>query len=84
MIMNYLNKQLGDQDDMIQQGIEKLQDLLSQHYVDYVSIKGRIKSPYRIWEKMQYKYKSMDFGNITDLIAFRVVTKSVGDCYNVL
>lgn len=33
---------------------------------------------------MQYKYKSMDFGNITDLIAFRVVTQSVGDCYNVL
>ena len=26
----------------------------------------------------------MDFGNINDMIAFRVVTQSVGDCYNIL
>jgi GTP pyrophosphokinase len=37
-----------------------------------------------MWEKMKNKYKSMDFGNITDLIAFRVVTKTVGECYNIL
>ena len=39
MIMGYLDKQLGNHDDLIQQGITKLETLLSQHHVDYLSIK---------------------------------------------
>lgn len=33
---------------------------------------------------MTNKYNSMDFENINDVIAFRVLTKTVGDCYNIL
>jgi GTP diphosphokinase / guanosine-3',5'-bis(diphosphate) 3'-diphosphatase len=84
LIMQYLDKQISRKSDLIQEGVEKLQQLLDQQLIEYCSIRWRIKSPYRMREKMRNKYKSMDFGNITDLIAFRIVTKTVGECYNVL
>lgn len=83
-IMQYLQKNFQNQTDIISTGIRKLQDLLSKEHVPFYAVKGRLKSPYRIWEKMHHKYKSMDFGNINDMIAFRIITKTVGDCYNIL
>lgn len=82
-IMQFLEKKFADQ-DVIQSGIKKLQNLLSLEQVPFFSIVWRFKSPYRIWEKMVNKYQSMDFENINDVIAFRVLTKTVGDCYNIL
>ncbi len=82
-IMQFLEKKFANE-DVIQSGIKKLQNLLSLEQVPFFSIVWRFKSPYRIWEKMINKYHSMDFENINDVIAFRVLTKTVGDCYNIL
>lgn len=51
--------------------------------VDF-EIKGRIKSPFRIYEKLTRKYKTTDFSKILDVLAFRVIVNEVGDCYQTL
>lgn len=83
-IMDYLDKRFLNQNDVIQDGIKKIQTLLSVDHIPFYAVTWRFKSPYRIWEKMHHKYNSVDFSNINDIIAFRVVTQSVGDCYNIL
>ncbi|MGH7093964.1 MAG: RelA/SpoT family protein, partial [Stellaceae bacterium] len=46
------------------------------------SIQGREKSPYSIWRKMQHK--DVAFEQLSDIMAFRVLVDSVGDCYHAL
>ena len=47
-----------------------------------VEVKGREKHPYSIWRKMAERHVS--FEQITDIMAFRVVTESEVDCYRAL
>ncbi|HSA24359.1 MAG TPA: RelA/SpoT family protein, partial [Myxococcota bacterium] len=78
---------------------EKLQQVRQerQRYIDEViellgkaaeeneipaQVSGRIKHHYSIFHKM--KLKAVDFDQIYDIIAFRILTQSVGDCYRVL
>src|SRR5918911_571632 len=46
------------------------------------TISGREKSPYSIWRKMQRK--NVSFEQLADVMAFRVLVDSVGDCYQAL
>ena len=45
-------------------------------------IEGRIKSPYSIWNKI--KNKNISFEQLTDIMAFRIVTNSTRECYRCL
>ncbi|MCZ8320672.1 MAG: bifunctional (p)ppGpp synthetase/guanosine-3',5'-bis(diphosphate) 3'-pyrophosphohydrolase [Novosphingobium sp.] len=47
-----------------------------------VEVSGREKHPYSIWKKMAERHVS--FEQITDIMAFRVLTDSAGDCYRAL
>ena len=47
-----------------------------------VEVTGREKHPYSIWKKMAERHVS--FEQITDIMAFRVLTESVADCYAAL
>jgi len=47
-----------------------------------VEVSGREKHPYSIWKKMAERHVS--FEQITDIMAFRVLTDSVADCYRAL
>ncbi len=47
-----------------------------------VEVSGREKHPYSIWKKMAERHVS--FEQITDIMAFRVLTDNVGDCYRAL
>lgn len=46
------------------------------------SVHGRQKSPYSIWRKLQSK--KTGFSQLSDILAFRVVTQTVEDCYRAL
>ncbi len=47
-----------------------------------VEVSGREKHPYMIWKKMAERHVS--FEQITDIMAFRVLTDNVTDCYQAL
>jgi GTP pyrophosphokinase len=47
-----------------------------------VSVSGREKHPYSIFKKMQERHIS--FEQLTDVMAFRVITASTEDCYRAL
>ncbi len=46
------------------------------------TIIGRIKSPYSIWNKI--KNKNISFEQLSDIMAFRVVSNSTRECYKCL
>ena len=47
-----------------------------------VEVAGREKHPYSIWRKMAERHVSFD--QMTDIMAFRVITESDADCYRAL
>jgi GTP pyrophosphokinase len=47
-----------------------------------VEVSGREKHPYSIWRKMAERHVS--FEQITDIMAFRVLTDDIADCYKAL
>ncbi|MBT0667933.1 bifunctional (p)ppGpp synthetase/guanosine-3',5'-bis(diphosphate) 3'-pyrophosphohydrolase [Novosphingobium profundi] len=47
-----------------------------------VEVTGREKHPYSIWRKMKERHVS--FEQITDIMAFRVLTENADDCYRAL
>ncbi len=46
------------------------------------TVSGREKTPYSIWLKMQRK--AVEFEQLSDIMAFRVVVKNIQDCYRAL
>ena len=46
------------------------------------TIHGRIKSPYSVWNKI--KRKDISFEQLSDIMAFRVITNSTRECYRLL
>jgi GTP pyrophosphokinase len=57
-----------------------------QHVLDITGVKaevsGREKMPFSIWLKMDKKKIGIE--NVTDIIAFRIITESIDDCYRAL
>ena len=47
-----------------------------------VEVSGREKHPYSIWRKMAERH--VNFEQVTDIMAFRVITYSEADCYRAL
>jgi GTP diphosphokinase / guanosine-3',5'-bis(diphosphate) 3'-diphosphatase len=48
----------------------------------HVRVIGREKHPYSIWKKMQERHIS--FEQLSDIMAFRVITDNIDDCYRAL
>ena len=58
-----------------------LQQLLAENGLA-TRVTGREKSPYSIWRKMAERHVA--FEQLSDIMAFRVVTDSTADCYRAL
>ncbi|MFQ5346109.1 MAG: RelA/SpoT family protein, partial [Mariprofundus sp.] len=58
-----------------------IQQALQRHGVD-AKVQGRMKHLYSIHEKMQRKH--IDFDEIFDLVAFRIIVKDMTTCYQAL
>ena len=61
---------------------DRIDEILKQNKIFDFSIKGRIKNIYSIYKKMNQK--QIDFDQIYDLMALRVLLPSIEDCYRVL
>lgn len=67
--------------DRVQMISDEIAALLKAEGID-ADVTGRAKHPYSVWRKMQERHVS--FEQVTDIMAFRVITASADDCYRAL
>lgn len=60
---------------------KNIETLLESHHFEY-NVKGRIKNIYSVYKKMQSRGK--EFDDIFDLLALRIIVKSVEACYSAI
>lgn len=68
-------------EDKVERIAAQLQEMLTSAGM-HVSVQGREKHPYSIWRKMQERHIS--FEQLSDIMAFRVVTDGTDECYRAL
>ena len=76
--LEYLNSKDVNVIDEIRYDLKKI---FLEENIDS-TIFGRIKSPYSIWNKI--KRKDISFEQLSDIMAFRVITNSTRECYRLL
>ena len=76
--LNYLNVKDENIVDEIRYELKK--NLLSENINS--KIDGRIKSAYSVWNKI--KNKNISFEQLSDIMAFRIITNSTRECYKCL
>ena len=65
--------------------VDEIRYELNKSFIDEnvdCKIYGRIKSPYSIWNKI--KNKDISFEQLSDIMAFRIITNSTRECYKLL
>ncbi|WP_397392208.1 RelA/SpoT family protein [Polynucleobacter sp.] len=70
-----------ERESFIEQIVRKLKEELNAAHI-HGEVQGRPKHIYSIWKKMQGK--SLDFANLYDVRAFRVLVEDVKSCYAIL
>ena len=70
-----------ERESFIEQIVRKLKEELHAAHIQG-EVQGRPKHIYSIWKKMQGK--SLDFANLYDVRAFRVLVEDVKSCYAIL
>jgi GTP pyrophosphokinase len=73
--LNQLKEGGGDKVTRIAAGLQTMLGQAGMH----VTVSGREKHPYSIWRKMQERHIS--FEQLSDIMAFRVITDSTDECY---
>lgn len=76
--LSFLREESGD---VVKKIIKHLQKLMKDEGID-AEITGREKTRYSIWQKMQRK--NVTFEQLSDIMAFRIVVKDIGECYHTL
>jgi GTP pyrophosphokinase len=76
--LEFLRNEAGSIVDDI---VSELQKLLDDKGIT-ATVRGREKSPYSIWRKMQRK--NVGFEQLADIMAFRVIVENPDDCYRAL
>lgn len=61
---------------------ETIETLMREGGLEKFEVLGREKKPYSIWKKMENK--GVAFEELSDIIAFRVIVDTVGECYHAL
>ncbi len=82
-ITNFVEKSYGDVDMYKNKGVDKLLYLCEQEGVSIAKVTGRLKSPYRIYKKLQ-KYQTSDISKVMDILAFRIIATDLSSCYSIL
>ncbi len=71
----------GQGQDLSGRIIEELRSTLTSEGIK-AAVSGRMKTPYSVWRKMQRK--NITFEQLSDIMAFRIVVDTPGECYHAL
>ncbi|WP_175686598.1 RelA/SpoT family protein [Burkholderia anthina] len=80
-IAKLLDEKRVEREAYVSQAIERLQHELAEAHIP-ADVSGRPKHIYSIWRKM--RGKELDFSELYDVRAFRVIVPDIKDCYAVL
>ena len=80
-LVEKISQKKVERDAIIEQVINEVKEALDRYGFEY-EIKGRSKTFYSIYKKMEYQHLELD--EIFDLTAIRVIVDTVKDCYAVL
>ncbi|MBB6186335.1 bifunctional (p)ppGpp synthetase/guanosine-3',5'-bis(diphosphate) 3'-pyrophosphohydrolase [Rhodanobacter sp. MP7CTX1] len=80
-IARLLDERRADREGFIRDALDELQQALAAASI-HAELAGRPKHIYSIWKKMQRK--SLDFSDLYDIRAVRVLVDNVTDCYAAL
>jgi GTP pyrophosphokinase len=81
ILVNKVQKQKTQKQKYIKEVIDIIQDRLSDYQIR-AKVSGRLKHYYSIAKKMENR--DLEFEEVYDLIAFRVIVENVSQCYEVL
>jgi GTP diphosphokinase / guanosine-3',5'-bis(diphosphate) 3'-diphosphatase len=85
-IYQYIKKKINEKRDVREEKAKMIMGLVKKNLedknIEYIEVSGRAKYFYSIYKKMISEKKSFD--EIYDLIAIRVIVKTIPDCYRVL
>lgn len=81
MIVRFLNESRTDREERLHNVITRLQEEFSKRQIK-AKMSGRAKHIYSIYLKMQKKH--LDYKNIYDASAIRILVPTLEDCYNSL
>ena len=81
LILERLKFIKNNKDDTFKNISHELIEILEKDGIK-ATITGREKTPFSIWRKIQNKKLSLE--QLTDIIGFRVIVKTVQDCYKTL
>ena len=79
-IVEKLNQTRKERDRIVNEMLDNVSNLLKEHNIKH-EIKGRAKSIYSIYKKLD---KGKRFSDIYDLLALRVFVDDIQDCYQTL
>ena len=79
-IVERLNKSKNERNKFVDEMMDNVSKLLNEHGIKH-EIKGRAKSIYSIYKKLD---KGKRFSDIYDLLALRVFVNDVSDCYQAM
>tara|TARA_E500000318_G_scaffold101122_1_gene104383 strand:+ start:3004 stop:5151 length:2148 start_codon:yes stop_codon:yes gene_type:complete len=80
-IMTRLDYLYDEGSDTVERVMDELRETAAAVEIT-PEISGRRKSPYSVWLKMQRK--DVGFEQLSDIMAFRLVVETVGECYQLL
>lgn len=81
-ISKALAQRQGNRKRVVEKLTQALQTTFDQSNLEDFTVQGRRKTVFSIYKKMSLKHRSFD--EIHDLYGFRIIVKSVDDCYRAL
>ncbi len=81
-ILTQLARLRNDGEGRVEHVVEGLRQTLHEQGLPTAKVYGREKSVYSIWRKLEHK--SISFEQLSDIMAFRIIVDSIGECYQAL